>query len=102
MVTVVGLDFGICKGPRFASTSVHLVFWDPSASETGMLLVAKVECNAVIMRASVKIVHHVMSDAVKLLNKKYNNEKYSQGEWNKLGWHDLFDVSNHIQGSFSS
>ena len=25
------------------------------------------------------------------------NETYSQGEWNKFGWHDLFDVSNHIQ-----
>ena len=33
---------------------------------------------------------------------QFNNEKYSQGEWNKLGWHDLFDVLNHIQGSFSS
>ena len=33
---------------------------------------------------------------------QFNNEKYSQGEWSKLGWHDLFDVSNHIQGSFSS
>ena len=33
---------------------------------------------------------------------QFNNEKYSQAEWNKLGWHDLFDVSNHIQGSFSS
>ena len=29
---------------------------------------------------------------------KFHNEKYSQGEWNKLGWHDLFDVSNQIQG----
>ena len=33
---------------------------------------------------------------------QFNNEKYSQGEWKKLGWHDLFDVSNLIQGSFSS
>ena len=33
---------------------------------------------------------------------QFNNEKYSQGEWKKLGWHNLFDVSNHIQGSFSS
>ena len=33
---------------------------------------------------------------------QFNNEKYSQGEWEKLGWHDLFDVSNLIQGSFSS
>ena len=32
----------------------------------------------------------------------YYNEKYSQGEWKKLGWHDLFDISNHIQDSFSS
>ena len=30
------------------------------------------------------------------------NEKYSQGEWKKLGWHDLFNVLNLIQGSFSS
>ena len=33
---------------------------------------------------------------------QFNNEKCSQGEWKKLGWHDLFDVSNLIQGSFSS
>ena len=33
---------------------------------------------------------------------QFNNEKYSQGEWKKPGWHDLFDVSNLIQGSFSS
>ena len=32
----------------------------------------------------------------------FHNEKYSQGEWKKLGWHDLFDddVSNLIQGSY--
>ena len=33
---------------------------------------------------------------------QFNNEKYSQDEWKKLGWHDLLDVSNLIQGSFSS
>ena len=29
---------------------------------------------------------------------QFNNEKYSQGEWNKLGWHDLFDVWEAVRG----
>ena len=32
----------------------------------------------------------------------YNDEKYYKGDWKKLIWHALFDVSNHMHGSFSS
>ena len=51
MVTVVRLESGICKDPGFAPASVHLVFFVLSASETGLLLAAKLGRNAVMMRA---------------------------------------------------
>ena len=57
MVTVARLESCICKDPGFAPTSVHLVFFVLSASETGLLLVVKLGRNVVMMRLSVKIMH---------------------------------------------
>ena len=50
MVTVARLESGI-------AISVHLVFFVLNASETGVLLVMKLELNVVMMHASVKIMH---------------------------------------------
>ena len=57
MVTVAR----ICKSPRFATASGHLVFDVLSVAETELLLVVKLGCNVVMMRAGVK----VMRDARK-------------------------------------
>ena len=57
IVTVAHLESGICKDPGFAPALVHLVFFVLSASEAGLLLVVKLRRNAVMMRASVKIIH---------------------------------------------
>ena len=65
MITVAGLESGIYNGPGFAPTSEHLVFCVLSASETGLLLVVKLERNVVMMRAGVKIMHQNMRDARK-------------------------------------
>ena len=62
MITVARLESGICKIPRFAPESVHLVFCVLSASEIWLLLVVKLGRNVVMMRASVKIMHQVMRD----------------------------------------
>ena len=53
MVTVAR----ICKSPRFATTSGHLVFDILSVAETELLLVVKLGRNVVMMRAGVKIMH---------------------------------------------
>ena len=66
MVTVAHLESGICKDPRFAPGSVHLVFFVLSPSETGLLLVVKLGRNVVMMRAGVKI----MRDASKTIGYK--------------------------------
>ena len=55
MVTVAPLESD--KDLGFVSASVHLVFFVLSASETGLLLVVKLGCNVVMMRAGVKIMH---------------------------------------------
>ena len=57
---------------------------------------------SLIWRYACKSPTNILVDIFVSKKLQFNNEKYSQGEWNKLGWHDLFDVSNHIQGSFSS
>ena len=57
MVTVAGLESGIYGGPGFEPTSGYLVLCVLSASETGLLLVVKLERNVVMMRAGVKIMH---------------------------------------------
>ena len=46
----------------FAPGSVHLVFSVFSASETGLLLVVKLGCNVVMMRAGVNIMHQVIAE----------------------------------------
>ena len=59
MIAITRLESGICKGPGFASASVHLVFFVLSASETGLLLVVKLGRTVVMMRADVKIMPDV-------------------------------------------
>ena len=54
-VTVARLESGISKGPEFAPSSVHLIFFVLSASETGLILVVKLGHNVVMMAAGVKI-----------------------------------------------
>ena len=71
MVTVVRLESGICKDSGFVPTSVHLVFFVLSASETGLLLVVKLGRNVVMMRVGVKIMQQSNAAVVKLPNKKY-------------------------------
>ena len=63
MVTVTRLDFGICKDPEFDKAPALVVFCVLSASETGLLLVVKLGHNVLIMRAGVKLMHQVMSNA---------------------------------------
>ena len=60
MVTVGHLESGICKDSVFAARArlgTLIVFFVPSASETGLLLVVKLGRNVVMMRAGVKIMH---------------------------------------------
>ena len=56
---VVGWEVGIYKGSGFAPTSVYLVFFVLSASETGLLLVVKLRRNVVMTHAGVKTMHQV-------------------------------------------
>ena len=61
MISVAGLEFGICKSLGFAPVSwaqTQLAFCILTASETGLLLVVKLKCNVVIMPAGVRIMHH--------------------------------------------
>ena len=57
LISLIFLESGIYNGPGFEPASGHLVFCVVSASETGLLLVVKLGCNVVMMRAGVKIMH---------------------------------------------
>ena len=92
MVTVARLESGICKDPGFAPASIH--FFVLSASETGLLLVVKLERNVAMMRAGVKIMHI----KVKLLSKK--NAKLSSFKHFSWTIHPIvinfIDVENNL------
>ena len=56
-------------GSGFAPTGHHVLkalidFFVLSASETELLLVVKLRCNDMMMRAGIKIMHQVMFDAL--------------------------------------